>query len=1343
MNGLGIALSALADTGANGYLFVNRTIAGRLSKALGAKIQPLPYTVPIRGFQSSIQSHASHFIRLHLTVDGRRIYNCPFVILDLGKQDIIIGVKWIRRFRTQLDALHNRFIWPSEYPPTRTWMKEIVLPFHRSLPTVQVNHQQDANRRDALLQQDEKRRQRSNLVVNTINVDLLPTNPFVDSAPLASGPTSEKIQPRQASKRKKKRKTRASGPRPSVPKTVPKTSSNFICQISANAFHFNMKRKGTEFFQTSIYEIDRILQDKLQDQFDDEEDPDTEKLIAEKLPKQYQHLRQAFSKKDANTLPPHRFYDHKIHLEAPLPDSFSPLYRQSTEELKVMKEYLLENLDKGFIESSQSPFASPVLFVKKSDGGLRFCIDYRRLNALTRKDAYPIPRIDELLSRVSKAKIFTKLDIRAAFNRIRIDPASEEYTTFRTRYGSYKCKVLPFGLCNGPGTYQRYMNDVLLDYLDNFCMAYLDDILIYSESVEEHQAHVESVLKRLQEAGLQADIKKCEFHVTRTRYLGYIITTEGIEADPEKVEPLRNWKYPRTVTAVRSFLGFCGFYRQFIRNFGLIAKPLQVLTRPTIPWNWTNDCVTAFETLRSQLLSLQAIHHFHPELPTKLETDASDGVIAGVLSQQHKDKLWYPIGFYSHVLNGHEPNWEIHDKELFAIIEAFHKWRPELMSVQDRLAVYTDHRSLEYFMTTKVLTSKQARWMEFISDFNFQIMFTPGKDNQKADILSRREQDLETHEKVKLDSRSRVLLAPGRLDPRINAELAKRFLAEKIPSSANSPSLTSSLVVLAPVSPSPAVAAAATTSPSSVTDSTVPRDSFGLIEKLCKDNRDSFIETRKSLPKDYSIKDGLLLFKDRLCVQRNTPLCTDLIREVHDQPSTAHPSGLKTYQLLAPKYYWHGMGSDCQRYVRNCRPCQFSHSKHTKQQGFLHPLPVPNYPMQHLCMDFKDFPKDKHGFDRILVFIDRLSKNSVTIPCHQDIDARGTAELFIQWIYRFGHTPETIVSDRGAQFVSSFWTEFCRIIGVKIKLSTAYHKETDGQTEIMNKYIDQRLRPFVTYYQDNWSELIPLMDRAQITLPHASIGMAPYRLQYGTEPRNSWDWITPKATTPLEKLNYQDAKLLAERMKAGWELAKTNMQRAQDRMAKSANQRRREPDFGVGDEVYLSTKNLKNHRPSRKLANQWEGPFKILRQVGHSYQLQLPEGSAIHDVFAAELLFRDPKDPLLGQEQPQPPPIIIEGQEEWEIKDILAVRLLRNTLKYRVSWLGHDPDTTWYKATDLMGSPHKLRDFHRDNPTLPGPPQRLPEWITAWENGEDDYSHLEDNRPMEKTTLSELGVKLS
>jgi hypothetical protein len=264
-------------------------------------------------------------------------------------------------------------------------------------------------------------------------------------------------------------------------------------------------------------------------------DKDEHSKLMEKLPASFHKYIDCFSKRASDTLPPRRTYDHKIELEKDQNHSYGPLYSQSTEELLVLKKYLTENLDKGFIEPSQARYSSPVLFVKKHGGGLRFCIDFSKLNAITRKDRYPLPLIDETLARITRAKIFTKLDIRLAFHRIRIHEDSVDLTTSRTRYGSYKCKVLPFGLTNGPATYQRYMNEVLYDYLDVFCTTYLDDILIYSEDPLEHQLHVELVLQRLREAGLQADIKKCEFGVTRTKYLGFIITTNGIEADPEKV----------------------------------------------------------------------------------------------------------------------------------------------------------------------------------------------------------------------------------------------------------------------------------------------------------------------------------------------------------------------------------------------------------------------------------------------------------------------------------------------------------------------------------------------------------------------------------------------------------------------------------------------------------------------------------------------------------------------------------------------------------------------------------------------------------------------------------------
>jgi hypothetical protein len=477
-------------------------------------------------------------------------------------------------------------------------------------------------------------------------------------------------------------------------------------------------------------------------------EPPSLEEIKKKIRPEYHDFIDRWDYKAAEKLQSHRpGVDHEILLQpgaTPRAKAYVGANRQYTE---IVKAYIDEMIVKGFIRPSKSAWAAPVIVVKKPGGGLRVCVDYRALNALTIKNRNAPPLLRETLSQLFKAKWYTKFDVIAAFNEIRIKEGHEHMSAFLTRYGLYEYCVVPFGLTNAPATWQQYINSVLHDFLDRFCTAYLDDILIYSDTEEEHIGHVRQVLSALQEANLFLDIKKCEFHVKRVRYLGLIITTDGIQMDPEKIKAVQEWPRPTSLKDVQAFLGFCNFYRRFITGYSNIVKPLTTLTSNAAkdfryPWAPDSSEELAFQQLKSVFLLAGILAHFDPSKETWVETDASDYVTAAILSQFDDKGVLRPVAFLSSKMTPAECNYEIYDKELLAIVRAFEEWRPELSGTATTVQVISDHKNLEYFMSTKQLNRRQARWAEFLSEFNFKITYRPGAQGAKPDSLTRRGDDL-------------------------------------------------------------------------------------------------------------------------------------------------------------------------------------------------------------------------------------------------------------------------------------------------------------------------------------------------------------------------------------------------------------------------------------------------------------------------------------------------------------------------------------------------------------------------------------------------------------------------
>ena len=360
--------------------------------------------------------------------------------------------------------------------------------------------------------------------------------------------------------------------------------------------------------------------------------------------------------------------------------NYKPL---SDQETAAMKKYIDEHLGKGFIRPSSLATASLILLVRKPGGGLRFCIDYRALNAVTVKNRYPISLISETLRKLAGSVRYTKLDVIHAFNQIRMKEGHKWLTAFNSRYGQFEYLVMPFGLCNAPGTFQGYINESLREYLDVFCTAYLDDVLIYSAREKDHADHVLQVLKRLHQRGLQVDIDKCEFNTRRVKYLGMIVTTDGIEMDTKKVDAIQKWEAPSTVKDVQALFGFANFYRRFIPNFSKKVKPLNKLTKGTQyttksgnkkikygAFEWTTECQKAFEDLKRAFTTAPVLAHYDSKLETWVETDASNFVVAGVLFQKHGKEL-RPVAYFSKKMTPAKCNYMIYDKELLAIVKSF------------------------------------------------------------------------------------------------------------------------------------------------------------------------------------------------------------------------------------------------------------------------------------------------------------------------------------------------------------------------------------------------------------------------------------------------------------------------------------------------------------------------------------------------------------------------------------------------------------------------------------------------------------------------------------------------
>ena len=1061
---------------------------------------------------------------------------------------------------------------------------------------------------------------------------------------------------------------------PASPKSRTSIRAPQVSLINSAALNLALKQPGSQMYKLYMAEITNS-------------DSDSDSDPTSKIPAEYQDYADVFSKTEAHKLPEHRPYDLSIPLQEGTTPPFGPVYNLSPLELDVLRKYIDENLRKGFIRHSQSPAGAPILFVKKADGSLRLCVDYRGINKITIKNRYPLPLIPELLDKVGQATRFTAMDMRDGYHLLRMAPGEEWKTAFRTRYGLFEYNVVPFGLCNAPAAFQHLMNDVLREYLDDFVVIYLDDVLIYSKNASEHRRHVRMVLEKLRQAGLYAKPEKCQFSVQEVAFLGYLISPHGIRMDPKKVEAVTSWPIPQSQHDIQVFLGFANFYRKFINEYSRVVSPLTALLKKDVAFRWSPEAQKAFRTLKEAFTSAPILRHFDRSRPAILEADASNEALGGTVSQYDDDGVLHPCAFHSRKFTSAERNYEIYDKEMLAIVECMDTWRHYFEGADHKLKVLTDHKNLVWFTETKSYNRRQARWAEKLSRFDFIIQFRPGVEAGKPDALSRRP---DYWPKGGGDAASRnefTFLKP---------EQVEGFLSEL------------NYMVCAAVAQAldidedlgTAITAALPTDPDigpyleQLRDTGLPRDE----------------ETQDYL-QPFEILNDAVLYKGLVYVPKSDDIKLRILRMHHDSASAGHLGQEKTLELVTRNFHWPGMRRMVNEYVRTCDTCARNKTPRHKPHGQLHPLPIPRAPWSSVSMDFiVELPRSG-GCNAILVCVDRLTKMAHFCPTTTQVDAKETAHLYLKHVFKLHGLPDDIVTDRGTQFTSRFTASLLQLCDIHGNKSTAFHPQSDGQTERVNQVLEQYLRIFCDHQQDNLLDILPLAEFAYNNAQHSSTRMSPFLANYGLHPRCTFR-VTP--SRPGDSLN-PSAEGLTRKYQAIHDQAKEELERARAKYKETYDARHQEaPTFEPGDLVWLSRKHISTTRPSSKLDVKRLGPFKVLEAVGDSklaFRLELPAQMRIHPVFHVSLLERHRQNRFPGRIQRPPPPVEIADDVEWEVEEVLDSRIRHRKLEYLVHWLGYGPhERTWEPPDHLANAAEAIAEFHLRHPNRPAPtdiPTRL------------------------------------
>uniref|UniRef100_A0A3B1JWV6 Gypsy retrotransposon integrase-like protein 1 n=1 Tax=Astyanax mexicanus TaxID=7994 RepID=A0A3B1JWV6_ASTMX len=854
-----------------------------------------------------------------------------------------------------------------------------------------------------------------------------------------------------------------------------------------------------------------------------------------------------------------------IEHEIPLLDNIPVRQRHRRippSDYELVKAHIDQLLEAQVVRESSSPYASPIVLVKKKDGSLRMCVDYRLLNSKTRKDAFPLPRIEESLDALSGARWFSTLDLASGYNQVPVAEQDKPKTAFCTPFGLFEWNRMPFGLCNAPSTFQRLMQRMFGDQQYQSLLLYLDDIIVFSSSVSQHLQRLEVVLGRLQKEGLKAKLSKCVFFKQEVGYLGHVISNKGVSTDPAKIEAVAQWQRPRTVSELRSFLGFASYYRRFVEGFAQLAGPLHKLVAALVGSKtkkgsgqalgmaWTAQCEQSFEALKARLVSAPVLAYADFSLPFILEIDASYSGLGAVLSQEH-DGAVRPVAYASRGLRPPERNMDNYSSmklEFLALKWAMtEKFREYLLG--HKCVVYTDNNPLSYLQSAK-LGAMEHRWAAQLAAFDFEIKYRSGRSNKNADALSRQYQL----------GPSVTEYVPGTPVPELVQQAspvvsATQALVSVLPGS--SPVDIHSLQDADPLLREVLVFWRKQVQPTSAEKRQVSRPAMALLRQWDRlVERDGVLYRRVFRPDGGEESFQLLL---------PAVLKPEVLKQLHQDHG--HQGIERTSELVRQRCYWPGMFADIKQWCRECERCQVAKDAGPVPHSFMGHL-LASRPNEIVAIDFTVLEPSRNGLENVLVMTDVFSKYTIAVPTRDQRASTVAQVLLREWFYKFG-VPGRIHSDQGRSFESALIQQFCHLYGVERSRTTPYHPAGNGQCERFNRTLHNLLRTLPTSRKQDWASNLPQVIFCYNTTPHQGTGESPYYLMFGQEPRLPVDFLLGQVQEPVPG-EVQDWVIEHQaRLRLAFEGARDRLLVAAGRRKERHDQRVREVPLQEGQLVYL------------------------------------------------------------------------------------------------------------------------------------------------------------------------------